>query len=336
MKKALAVILTVLILLASVSAFAAEYRDKPTVKKVQQALNDAGYDCGEPDGIAGKKTRKAITDYRSDKGLTVSGVIDDELLASLGISAETPEEPANETKEEQEEEAAADIRSMLSMSGEVKGDFDEPALTHPEERYDHFVEGSDGSEVLIYGLLDTLNDEAADIEEYGALLATEHQLVDQQGKPGLNVDMAFQDSPYGKVMIMEYRFLWMKIRAYAISHYVFSYDGETVEINEGFEEEAMEDYFESYHFPYGSLKILHGARQDENGYTYFFIRSDDPLTFEFVVGSGMRILQLRVYEKDEDGVLRLSQYVDYDVGPAWEIPQAVLDAMDEVLGPVGK
>lgn len=70
-------------------------------------------------------------------------------------------------------------------------------------------------------------------------------------------------------------------------------------------------------------------RQDENGYSYFFIRSDEPYSFEFVVGEGMRILQLRVYTEDEDGVLKLHQCADYDVGPAWEIPQAVLDAMGE-------
>ena len=61
------------------------YTDKATVKAVQQALNDAGYNCGKPDGAAGKKTKAAITQYQTDKGLEVTGTVTDELLRSLGI-----------------------------------------------------------------------------------------------------------------------------------------------------------------------------------------------------------------------------------------------------------
>ena len=93
MKKVICLVLAVLLALSMVSALAAEYTDKDTVKKVQQALNDAGYECGTPDGIAGKKTYAAITGYQTDKGLTVTGVIDDELLVSLGL-AEAERAPA--------------------------------------------------------------------------------------------------------------------------------------------------------------------------------------------------------------------------------------------------
>ena len=43
------------------------YTDKETVKAVQQALNEAGYNCGTPDGIAGKKTFAAIIQYRTER-----------------------------------------------------------------------------------------------------------------------------------------------------------------------------------------------------------------------------------------------------------------------------
>lgn len=62
-----------------------EYTDRETVQAVQQALNDAGYDCGTPDGLAGKKTRAAITAYQQDHGLTVTGTATYELLDALGI-----------------------------------------------------------------------------------------------------------------------------------------------------------------------------------------------------------------------------------------------------------
>ena len=62
------------------------YTDKDTVKKVQQALNDANYPCGTPDGVAGKKTKAAIKDYQKDHGLTVTGTVTDELLVSMGLA----------------------------------------------------------------------------------------------------------------------------------------------------------------------------------------------------------------------------------------------------------
>lgn len=47
-----------------------EYTDKETIKATQTALNAAGYDCGTPDGIAGKGTARAVTNYQTDKGLS--------------------------------------------------------------------------------------------------------------------------------------------------------------------------------------------------------------------------------------------------------------------------
>lgn len=61
--------------------------NKATVKKVQEALNKQGYDCGTPDGIMGKKTKAAIKDYQADHDLKVTGTINSKLLNSLNIKA---------------------------------------------------------------------------------------------------------------------------------------------------------------------------------------------------------------------------------------------------------
>ena len=65
-----------------------EYTDKETIKAAQTALNEAGYDCGTPDGIAGKGTAGAVTNYQTDKGLNITGTITHELLIALGVIAE--------------------------------------------------------------------------------------------------------------------------------------------------------------------------------------------------------------------------------------------------------
>ena len=62
-----------------------EYQDATTIRIVQQALNEAGYNCGTPDGVAGGKTTEAITSYQTAKGITVNGLVTDELLQSLGV-----------------------------------------------------------------------------------------------------------------------------------------------------------------------------------------------------------------------------------------------------------
>ena len=46
-------------------------------------MNEKGYDCGTPDGVAGKKTNNMILQYERDKGLEENTDITDELLASL-------------------------------------------------------------------------------------------------------------------------------------------------------------------------------------------------------------------------------------------------------------
>ena len=71
MKKLLIGLLSVLIMLASLAsvAFAEGYSDKETVQQVQEALNENGYDCGTPDGVAGAKTNAAIEQYKTDNGL---------------------------------------------------------------------------------------------------------------------------------------------------------------------------------------------------------------------------------------------------------------------------
>ena len=325
-KRILTLTLALMLALSTLAALAAEYTDKDTVTKVQQALNDAGYDCGTADGIAGKRTRSAISSYQADHELDDTGIIDDALLASLGLSGE-----ASPDADEQASPAAS-----LPMGGAVTGDFDEPALINPEERYEYFVEETDGSEHLLFVMLDAQNDEARDIEEHGALYITENQLLNKQGQPMLKLKMALQDSPFGRVIISDTQVLWRKVNTYSIGNYTFVYEGDDVETHD---EEPLEDfdfYCESYHFPYGRLETLNGVRQDENGYAYFFIKSDETLSFEFVVGEDMRILQLRLYTKNDEGNLALSSYVDYDVGPAWEIPQPVLDAMGQVLEPVSQ
>lgn len=61
--------------------------DRETVRSVQQALNDRGYDAGPADGIMGSSTRDAIRTFQSDAGLPLTGRVSPELMTELGLAA---------------------------------------------------------------------------------------------------------------------------------------------------------------------------------------------------------------------------------------------------------
>ena len=60
-----------------------ETADKETTKTIQQYLNENGYECGTPDGVAGNKTKAALMKFQEDHGLFPSGYIDDSLMKYL-------------------------------------------------------------------------------------------------------------------------------------------------------------------------------------------------------------------------------------------------------------
>ena len=67
------------------AASAAALRADDMTKRAQEALIAAGYDVGTPDGQAGTKTVVAIRKFQTDKGIPVSGKLDDDTLTALGL-----------------------------------------------------------------------------------------------------------------------------------------------------------------------------------------------------------------------------------------------------------
>ena len=56
-----------------------------TVRQVQRALEEDGYYTGDNRGNYCYETRVAVRRYQRDKGLRISGKIDDALLKTLGL-----------------------------------------------------------------------------------------------------------------------------------------------------------------------------------------------------------------------------------------------------------
>ena len=73
-----------------VPAGAATYRlgsQGETVRRIQTALQERGYDPGAADGVFGSRTETAVRRFQTDHGLTADGVVGERTLQALGLSA---------------------------------------------------------------------------------------------------------------------------------------------------------------------------------------------------------------------------------------------------------
>jgi peptidoglycan hydrolase-like protein with peptidoglycan-binding domain len=67
------------------------------IVQLQQALNDAGFDAGEVDGVFGAKTTEALKRFQTKAGLKPTGHIDQQTLALVGMSVPQAPSGANPT-----------------------------------------------------------------------------------------------------------------------------------------------------------------------------------------------------------------------------------------------
>ena len=63
-----------------------EQMTRDQLRAIQQALNNAGFDAGTPDGVPGPATRTAISSFQASRGLVADGFADFELIDQLGIN----------------------------------------------------------------------------------------------------------------------------------------------------------------------------------------------------------------------------------------------------------
>ena len=84
------------------------------VTRLQNRLNELGYDCGTADGDFGYNTRNAVIRFQQDHGLVADGVVGQQTWPILYQGAQTPEEP--EEPEEPENPGEVDTSTWPSVS----------------------------------------------------------------------------------------------------------------------------------------------------------------------------------------------------------------------------
>lgn len=207
-----------------------------------------------------------------------------------------------------------------------------PYVKNPQDAYEYYVKETDGSDQMIFGMIDIMNEELALAEEHGAV-KFDMSYIGPNGEPMLTVTNYLQLSEYGNVHIIETTAADEQHFVYNIGTNMYHLYGDKIEATpNGYTLEEADWFWNSYVFPFGNLEVMNGMRQDENGYSYFLIKSDDSMSFEYVVGDSMKIKQLRVYYADGKGNLELAIIVDYGVCPAQPLPEALTELLKQNAG----
>ena len=68
------------------------------VKKLQEILNELGFDCGKADGIFGPKTQNAVKQFQKENGLAVDGIVGPRTQNKLNEKQKTKSQSGNVKK----------------------------------------------------------------------------------------------------------------------------------------------------------------------------------------------------------------------------------------------
>ena len=213
----------------------------------------------------------------------------------------------------------------------TEGGWQAPLASDPETLYDIYMDQTDGSDQGVFMLIDAMNDEEEEIADGHALVMV-NTLVDGNGRPAEKMKLALQDSEFGHVLIgTPLNYEGICVYQFADANYYVLDDALLYTADPDLE---FDWYFTAYHFPFGRLETLNGLRQDDNGYAYMLVRSDETMSFEFVMKEGFEIVSLRIYTNDGKH-LTLLMTVDYTIGDAQPLPEAVKEAREALKASAG-
>jgi photosystem II stability/assembly factor-like uncharacterized protein len=90
------------------------------VKRAQEALKLAGYDVGTPDGVAGTRTVAALRKFQAEKGIAVTGTVDNATLVALGLAGGMQEAGVMAAAAQTAPVFLTDTINMLAYTGDER------------------------------------------------------------------------------------------------------------------------------------------------------------------------------------------------------------------------
>ena len=117
------------------------------------------------------------------------------------------------------------------------------------------------------------------------------------------------------------------LEMYATGKYTYvCVDGQLVAREQVYSAEQLNWYWESFVFPFAGIQSLLGMEQDEAGRLYLLLATTDGQAMEYVL-EGLTPVSLRLYSADEEKNWKLYCLVEWEFGPAPEIPDSVKEAV---------
>lgn len=103
-----------------------------TVRKVQQKLNEEGFQAGPVDGIWGPKTQSAVKNFQQQKGIDASGQLDEKTLAELDVEAQPMTGAAGEGAQEGAGAATGAVEPPAQEGAQQPGEQEAQQPAEPE------------------------------------------------------------------------------------------------------------------------------------------------------------------------------------------------------------
>lgn len=224
------------------------------------------------------------------------------------------------------------LAGVTVMAEEEAAKPDEPLLTNPRERYEMYTETTDGSDQIMFVMLDSVNDEETIIAESGSITVY-CDLLDDKGDTQVTMIQGLTIVDGLKLLRISYVYAEQKVEAQDVvniyvtqdSMYMIENGSLTTQPNSMDSEEFLGTW-SAFYFPYTVIDVLHGVRQTDGGFTYFLVSDALGDLYEYVT-AGMRLVDTRVYTPDEEGVYHLYMRMRYGFGEEPELPDMIKQAL---------
>lgn len=207
----------------------------------------------------------------------------------------------------------ADLPDMNPLPTAVPGR-PEPPLKNPQDYYEVYVDQTDGSEELIYMVLDITNDEEELVDEHGSVTLVA-QVMDERGNCVSTIYTGLLKCEYGLVMrSWSDAFGGMYVTYITERGEIGTTSGRITDVDPDSElSQDLDGYWHGCLFPYTAPQVMNGMRQDADGNTCFLIMDDLDHRVEYVVNSAMEIKEVRDYAPvGEDWYLSMVVTSRYD------------------------
>lgn len=208
--------------------------------------------------------------------------------------------------------------------GAVYAEGTDALLKNPRDAYEFFMDETDGSDQLVFMMLDSQNDEETLAVDGTAVTYSLYE-VSADGALTLSHRVFAFQTDYGKVIRMDAG--TDDPALYFVGAFLYKIQSGAEIQSAEYGLDTLESMWSSACFPGVSEMTLNTMRQDEDGANYYLITGGDGCEYEYKTDAANRIEEMRIYAPDgDDFVLDIICFYGTCEAPA--LPDQLVDALN--------